>query len=99
MQFSSQHAHDAFNKLSEKVQTFITSDSVTETTNKIAAAFQLKGEMRVKFGYAIGTVLLKLTTAEKLAEILVAELAIPPEKAAAIAEQVQREILARIPKD
>jgi len=99
MKFSSQQARDAFNKLSEKVQTYITSDAVTEATNKIAAAFQLQGDARAKFGYAIGTILLKLVATEKLAEMLKTELAVPSEKVAAIAEQVQREILAKVPKE
>jgi len=99
MQFSPQQARDAFNKLSGGVQTYITSDSVTEATDRIAVAFQLQGDARAKFGYAIGTVLLKLITTEKLTETLATELAIPPEKAAAISGQVQREILARTPKE
>lgn len=99
MQFSPQQARDAFNKLSEKVQTYVTSDAVTTATERIAESFQLQNETRAKFSYIIGTVLLKLVETEILAETLATELVVPLEKAVAIAEQAQKEIFARIPSE
>ncbi len=92
MKFTHTQALESLNKLPQETRERVTSQEITDATIRIAERNVVPKEKILAFSSAVGTVLLGLIQKEKLAEQLVAELQLPPEKAAAIAGEVEKEI-------
>ena len=98
MKFTREQALEALKKLSQQERERVTSLEVTNATKLVAEKNEISKEKLLPFSYIIGTVLLGLIPKEKLAEQLSAELQLPPEKARAIAAEVEKEIFANTPR-